>query len=228
MMEQTEIAAMVERLREADKPLICGVIPFFETRRRICDAANMIEALSAELHLMKTAGVIEVAVRNPSVMEYVKHWEDRATKADAQLAASEAARMEAEARNPLSAAVMLERAAEACDDVLKFYTKCASTSMEQTAAQIDKERAIGVKYAIQAIRALSTEISDADLDAAALARPKVRDLTMALVAMLQSVCGPTGFAEAVRHNSCRAYPWPSLDKAEEQSRSALAALEVKP
>ena len=36
-----------------------------------------------ELHLMKTAGIIEVAVRNPNVMEYVRHWEGRAEAAEA-------------------------------------------------------------------------------------------------------------------------------------------------
>jgi len=87
MIDQTEIAAMVERLRD-------GKLTWGDR----WGSADMLEALSAELHLMKTAGVIEVAVRNPSVMEYVKHWEDRATKAEAQLAVSEAARVEAEAR----------------------------------------------------------------------------------------------------------------------------------
>jgi hypothetical protein len=35
---------------------------------------------------MKTSGVAEVAVRNPSVMEYMKHWEFRAEAAEAKLA----------------------------------------------------------------------------------------------------------------------------------------------
>lgn len=43
--------------------------------------------LRAELHLMKTAGIIEVAVRNPSVSEYMDHWEGRATAAEAAIAA---------------------------------------------------------------------------------------------------------------------------------------------
>ena len=43
-----------------------------------------------ELDLMKTAGIIEVAVRNPSVSEYMKHWEDRAEKAEAQIAEARA------------------------------------------------------------------------------------------------------------------------------------------
>jgi len=48
--------------------------------------ADRIEELEAELHLMKTSGTIEVAVRNPSVMEYMKHWEGRAEAAEAKLA----------------------------------------------------------------------------------------------------------------------------------------------
>lgn len=42
--------------------------------------------VTAELHMMKTAGVIEVAVRNPSVYEYMTHWEARAEAAEAKLA----------------------------------------------------------------------------------------------------------------------------------------------
>lgn len=41
-----------------------------------------LEELRRELHLMKTAGIIEVAVRNPSVSEYMEHWEGRALKAE--------------------------------------------------------------------------------------------------------------------------------------------------
>lgn len=45
-----------------------------------------LEALREELHLMKTAGIIEVAVRNPSVSDYMNHWEKRAETAEARLA----------------------------------------------------------------------------------------------------------------------------------------------
>lgn len=48
--------------------------------------ADRIEELEAELHLMKTSGIVEVAVRNPSVMEYMQHWEGRAETAEAKLA----------------------------------------------------------------------------------------------------------------------------------------------
>ena len=51
---------------------------------------------------------------------------------------------------------------------------------------------------------------------------RVERLEGALNGMLQSVCGPTGFAEAVRHNSGHAYPWHSLDDAEAKARAALS------
>ena len=50
------------------------------------DLADRIEELEAELNLMKKSGIIEVSVRNASVMEYMKHWEGRAETAEAKLA----------------------------------------------------------------------------------------------------------------------------------------------
>ena len=49
------------------------------------EAADRIEELEAELHLMKTAGIVEVAIRNPNVSEYMAHWERRAEGAEAKL-----------------------------------------------------------------------------------------------------------------------------------------------
>ena len=46
----------------------------------------------------------------------------------------------------------------------------------------------------------------------------------ALEAMLNAVCGETGFAACVRHDSGSSYPWPALDAAEEKARFALRAL----
>lgn len=47
--------------------------------------ADRIEELEAELHLLKTSGIAEVAVRNQNVMEYMRHWEGRAEAAEAEL-----------------------------------------------------------------------------------------------------------------------------------------------
>lgn len=57
---------------------------------------------------------------------------------------------------------------------------------------------------------------------------RVEWLEGALNGMLQSVCGPTGFAEAVRHNSGHAYPWHSLDDAEAKARAALSTHTEEP
>jgi hypothetical protein len=60
-------------------------------------AEQVIRALSerlaeveAERETLTTSGIIEVAVRNPSVMEYMKHWEARAEAAEAALATARA------------------------------------------------------------------------------------------------------------------------------------------
>ena len=41
-------------------------------------AADLIAALVEEMERLTSSGIVEVAVRNLSVMEYMKHWEDRA------------------------------------------------------------------------------------------------------------------------------------------------------
>ena len=84
------------------------------------------------------------------------------------------------------------------------------------------EREIADRAAKQdALTAMAVSM-DADFQAAPDAT-YVGALREALEAMLQSVCGPTGFAEAVRHNSGRAYPWHSLEHTEEIAHTALAA-----
>lgn len=50
------------------------------------EAEDYVEELEAENHLLRTSGIAEVAVRNPSVMEYMQHWEGRALDAEAKLA----------------------------------------------------------------------------------------------------------------------------------------------
>ena len=46
-------------------------------------------------------------------------------------------------------------------------------------------------------------------------------LREALADFLRAVCGRTGFAETVRRDSGRIYPWPALDLAEAKARAAL-------
>ena len=42
--------------------------------------------LEAEIEHLTKSGIIEVAVRNPAVAEYCRHWEGRTEKAEQQLA----------------------------------------------------------------------------------------------------------------------------------------------
>ena len=49
-------------------------------------------------------------------------------------------------------------------------------------------------------------------------------LVEALKAMLHAVCGETGFANAVRGTTGKAYPWPALDIAEGKAIAALSAI----
>lgn len=44
-----------------------------------------LRCVEVEMQLMRTAGIIEVSVRNPSVAEYMRHWEGRTSKAEAEV-----------------------------------------------------------------------------------------------------------------------------------------------
>jgi hypothetical protein len=57
----------------------------------ISEQQGRIAELESELHTMKTAGIIEAAVRNPAVSEYMAHWEGRTEKAQDRIAELEAA-----------------------------------------------------------------------------------------------------------------------------------------
>jgi FtsZ-binding cell division protein ZapB len=72
---------IVERLREAKYADMNPQDP-----RKLCaQAADTITALRAEVERFKTAGICEVAASNPSVMDWMRHWEDRALKAEAEV-----------------------------------------------------------------------------------------------------------------------------------------------
>lgn len=47
-----------------------------------------LQCIEREMELLRSSGVIEVAARNPSVAEYMKHWEGRTTRAEAKVEAA--------------------------------------------------------------------------------------------------------------------------------------------
>ena len=42
------------------------------------------DQLRAEVQRLKTCGIVEIAASNPSVLDYCKHWEARAERAEAE------------------------------------------------------------------------------------------------------------------------------------------------
>ena len=64
--------------------------------------------------------------------------------------------------------------------------------------------------------------TNADLLAEAMKLPEVVAFVEALGALKHAVCGETGFANCVRIDSGKAYPWPALDAAEHMADAALA------
>ncbi len=67
---------------------------------------------------------------------------------------------------------------------------------------------------------LMSKLSATEAERAALAN--------ALEALLHAVCGDTGFAECVRRDTGKAYPWPALKAAEKQALDALKRSTSRP
>jgi len=56
--------------------VVCGLRNRLATER---------DQLRAEVERLKTCGIVEIAASNPSVLDYCKHWEARAERAEAEL-----------------------------------------------------------------------------------------------------------------------------------------------
>ena len=61
----------------------------FETAQACTELRAERDQLRAEVERLKTCGIVELAAINSSVLEYCKHWEARAMKAEADLVALE-------------------------------------------------------------------------------------------------------------------------------------------
>lgn len=99
--------------------------------------AERIAEMEKELANWKTWGIVEVSVRNASVLDYMKHWEGRTEKAERELA-------------------LLQLSAKAMREALEFYaSKCSYHSMND-----------GVEAEIRsvAIKALSHPTDTSALD----------------------------------------------------------------
>jgi len=84
---------IVERLREhAEQAHECGSLGWRDTMN---EAADTITVLQEEVERLRTSGIAEAAAHNPSVMDYVRHWEGRTLKAEAKDCAVRAAIIQA-------------------------------------------------------------------------------------------------------------------------------------
>lgn len=59
--------------------------PFQEDQQRIADLIAALAAVEIEMERLTTSGIIEVAVRNPNVRDYMDHWEQRAEAAETEV-----------------------------------------------------------------------------------------------------------------------------------------------
>lgn len=75
--------------------------------RRQCQLCE----LEAEEHILRYGCVIEVAIRNSNVAEWMRHWEDRATKAEASIVTLLAEKVAAVLAEREACAAMCERRA---------------------------------------------------------------------------------------------------------------------
>ena len=74
------------------------------------------DRLLQEMTDLINSGIVEVAARNPNVLEYMRHWEGRAETAEAALAASDARIAELEAEVERLRAQLQQSSPQPADD----------------------------------------------------------------------------------------------------------------
>jgi chromosome segregation ATPase len=62
-----------------------------DAQEPVCDPVDeVLSTIRNEIEVLYRRGIVEVAARNPSVMEYMQHWEARAMKSEAEVEALKA------------------------------------------------------------------------------------------------------------------------------------------
>lgn len=95
------------------------------------EAADRIEELEAEIETLTTAGIVEVAARNPNVMEYMRHWEGRAEKAEAEVARLRGALTEIERLYYMEGRETRWRAAHMCGEATRALAQTSTKEGEE-------------------------------------------------------------------------------------------------
>ena len=80
--DQKRIAEIEERVKDFEEALPNSMREYIND---ISYLLGTITELRAEVEQWRNWGIVEVAVRNPQVADYMDHWEGRATKAEAEV-----------------------------------------------------------------------------------------------------------------------------------------------
>lgn len=76
---------LVARAREEAAYLESENVSPLSTPTTLRDCADRIASLAEQVEMLTKGGIIEVAIRNVSVADYMNHWEGRAEAAEAQV-----------------------------------------------------------------------------------------------------------------------------------------------
>ena len=166
---QARVAELEAERDEADDLAKAAFADGASNNIRLAEAAHRIKELEAENHLLKTAGIVEVAVRNPSVMEYMKHWEGRVAELEAERDGLEGARIVNR-----TAIRLLQARAEAAEALLSEAVKAGMMEGAKAAdcgCLPDKSDCLAVKNSVPiCYRDGAAEIHALSSDPATIAR----------------------------------------------------------
>lgn len=86
LWEKLRIALQAEYRQATDEPnATLTVTDSAAPDARVAELEAEVERLRQEITDLINLGIVEVAVRNPNVLEYMRHWEGRAEKAEAEV-----------------------------------------------------------------------------------------------------------------------------------------------
>jgi hypothetical protein len=103
----------------------------------------------------KTDGIAEIAAANPSVMDWIRHWETRASAAEAALAARDSRIAELEgaleiARSYVADVVKADGGIDECEITYRIALETVDAALARTAQQEDDDLSVELDIALDA------------------------------------------------------------------------------
>ena len=166
------------------------------------DKDATIARLTAENAMLTTAGICEVAVRNPRVMEYMKHWETRAEQAEDKLSevTAERERLQAAIKRQAGAAKTLREATLA--EVQHLRDKDRSEYIDYKTLDSEREANAKLTEEVERLQAAGTFAQGVEAAKKAVGKVDVYEpcVAYAIYDVLHSIraLSPTPQADPVR------------------------------